>query len=149
MERDLRIVTRRFGPTVHLAPDGELDLDSGPVLDEALTVLDENVVIVVCDMTRLRFLDVTGMHALHDLAVRLHERGLAFFAFGWQAQPQRLLNIIDSLYPSPTAGSEPTALLRRSLRDAAASQRAAGAAAARANAVVHGTPQSSQGVSSK
>ncbi|MGW7329788.1 STAS domain-containing protein [Streptomyces sp. NPDC054840] len=141
MERDFRIVTRRFGPTVHLAPDGELDLDSRPVLEEALTVLDESVVVVVCDMTRLRFLDVTGMHALHHLALRFHDRGLAFFAFGWQAQPQRLLDIIDSLYPSPEAGSEPTAVLRRCLRDAAASQRAAGTEAARANAVVYGTPQ--------
>ncbi|MGW7439743.1 STAS domain-containing protein [Streptomyces sp. NPDC054849] len=141
MNRDLRIVTRRFGSTVHLVPDGELDLDSRSVLEEALTMLDGNVVVVVCDMTRLRFLDVTGLHALHDLASRLHERGLAFFAFGWQAQPQRLLDIIDTLYPSREAGPAPTALLRRSLRDAAASQRAAGAEAGRANAMVYGTPR--------
>ncbi|MFB6477419.1 STAS domain-containing protein [Streptomyces virginiae] len=142
MDGDFRVVTRHFGPTVHLAPEGELDLDSRPVLEKAVTALDEDIVVVVCDMHRLRFLDVTGLHALVDLALRLDARGVALFAFGWQAQPQRLLDIVDSLYPERNSSLEPTALLRRTLRDAAAAQRAAGAEAARATAVVYGSPRS-------
>ncbi|MEU9107385.1 hypothetical protein AB0D54_24160 [Streptomyces xanthophaeus] len=113
-----------------------------PVIEEALAVLDGSVGVVVGDMHSLRSLVVTGLHALHDdLALRLRAHGVAFFACGWQAQPQRFLVIVDSLYPTRRTGREPTALLRRTLRDAAASQRAAGAEAARAAAGIYGTPK--------
>ncbi|KJY25802.1 hypothetical protein VR46_40885 [Streptomyces sp. NRRL S-444] len=71
--------------------------------------------MVVCDMYRLRSLDVAGLHALDDVAGHLHARGVAFVSVEWQPQPQRLLDIIDALYPTRKAGFEPPALLRRAL----------------------------------
>lgn len=55
-------------------PDGELDLVSCSVLVEALTMLDEDVTLVVCDMSWLRFLDILGLHALWSPTDGLHER---------------------------------------------------------------------------
>ncbi|MGW7435331.1 STAS domain-containing protein [Streptomyces sp. NPDC054849] len=135
MERDFRIVTRRFGPTAHVSLVGELDLDTRSALQDVRAALDENVIVVVFDMSRLTFLDVTGLHALLDLDLDLDRNlrgpGVTFFAYGWQAQPLRLLDLIDTVVPVRKSGPQPTAPLRRALRDAAESQRAAGAEAAR------------------
>ncbi|MFJ3966498.1 STAS domain-containing protein [Streptomyces sp. NPDC090036] len=141
MEPDFRVVTRRFGPTALLALSGELDMDCRPVLQDAQAVLDENVAVVVCDMHHLSFIDVTGLNALFGLVSRFRAQGIAFFAVGWQGQPRRLLDLVDALVPRQEADPEPTALLRRSLRDAAGSQRAAGARAARAEALAYETPK--------
>lgn len=121
---------RRYGPAVHLAPAGELDLDTRSALDEVHAAL-QGVDLVACDMCDLTFLDVLGLHGLLDLVRGLDSRGIAFFAYNWQQQPRRLLDLVDDLHP-PTADNreEPTRLLRR-LRDSAAAARAAGAAKAR------------------
>ncbi|MCX4808708.1 hypothetical protein OG594_45325 [Streptomyces sp. NBC_01214] len=43
---------RRFGPTVYLAPSGELDLESRSALDEPYIGADE-ATVVACDMRHL------------------------------------------------------------------------------------------------
>lgn len=122
---DFRVMPRRYGPTVHLAPAGELDLETRIALDE-LYIGADGPTIVACDMSRLTFMDVTGLNSLIDFADRLDRRGIAFFAYNWPPQPQRLLDHIDALYPPPGTGIRvPTRLLRRSLRDATAAHRAA------------------------
>lgn len=74
MEPGFRVVTRRFGPTAHLALIGELDMDSGSVLQDTLVDLDEDVVVVVFDTHHLSFVDATGLNALLGLVARLPAR---------------------------------------------------------------------------
>ncbi|HSX98464.1 MAG TPA: STAS domain-containing protein [Streptomyces sp.] len=131
---DLRMMTRRCGPTVHLTPIGELDVDTRGALDEVQTAV-EGVDVVACDMRRLTFLDVSGLHGLIAFVRRLDQRGVAFFAYNWQPEPLRLLDLVDDLaVPIGRAGDRgtPTELLRQSLRGSAAAHRAAGAAQAQA-----------------
>ncbi|MCJ0871948.1 STAS domain-containing protein [Streptomyces sp. AP-93] len=130
MECDFGITVRRYGPTVHVALAGELDLDTRSALDDVQAAFDEDVDVLCCDMQHLTFMDVTGLHRLVDLARRAEERGTAVFASNWQRQPLRLLDLTDSLYPSDGHGeprSKPTSPLSRTLRDAAGTHRAAGA----------------------
>ncbi|MFG2715661.1 STAS domain-containing protein [Streptomyces goshikiensis] len=75
MEFQLR--KRRYGPTVHLTPIGELDLKTKGALDEVQTGLD-GVAVVVCDMRHLTFMDVTGLNGLTASVHRLNARGVAF-----------------------------------------------------------------------
>ncbi|MGW1942403.1 STAS domain-containing protein [Streptomyces goshikiensis] len=115
---DFRVMPRRYGPTVYLAPAGELDLDSRPALDELYIGADE-ATVVACDMRHLTFMDVTGLNGLIAFVDRLDCRGIRFYAYNWQPQPYRLLDLVDAL--SPPTGAKgtrggPTALLRRSLR---------------------------------
>ncbi|MFI1660439.1 STAS domain-containing protein [Streptomyces sp. NPDC020472] len=124
------IRTRHFGQTVHLTLAGELDMDTRPALDEVQTPL-EGVDLVACDMARLSFLDVAGLHGLLDFAYSLDKRGITFFAYNWQPQPRRLLDLLDDRYP-PDDPDRP-ALLLRHLRDAADAARSAGAAEASRN----------------
>ncbi|WP_314245448.1 STAS domain-containing protein [Streptomyces kutzneri] len=117
---DFRMPIRRYGPTVHLTPAGELDLDTRSALDETQAALDDGVVMVACDMRRLRFIDVTGLRGLLAFVRRLDGRGIAFFAYNWQPQPRRLLDLLDSLYPPADINGSPrcapTSILRRGLQ---------------------------------
>ncbi|MCY0962909.1 hypothetical protein [Streptomyces sp. H27-H5] len=129
---DLRVTMRRYGPTVHLILLGELDVETRAALDEVQAV-PNNVDVVACDMRRLTFMDVVGLHGPTTFARRLNGREIAFFAYDWQPQPLRLMDLVDCLYPKGDRGG-PTGLLRRDLRGSAASARAAGATRARKNA---------------
>ncbi|WP_329201750.1 MULTISPECIES: STAS domain-containing protein [unclassified Streptomyces] len=118
MDHDFRVMMRRYGSTVHLTLAGELDLEGRSVLDEVQVGLD-GAAVVACDMQHLTFLDVVGLRDLTAFVRRFDGRGIAFFAYNWQPQPRRLLDLVDGLYP--TAGNRaPARLLRRSLRDATA-----------------------------
>ncbi len=69
-------------------------------------------------MRRLTFLGPAGLQLLLDLATRLDGRGIAFFAYNWQRQPMRLLDLIDRLTPTRSRASDrstPTGPLRRML----------------------------------
>ncbi|MFD7261695.1 STAS domain-containing protein [Streptomyces sp. NPDC059874] len=130
MECDFDITVRRYGPTLHVTLAGELDLDTRSALDDVQAAFTEGVAVLACDMQRLTFMDVTGMHRLLDLARRAGERGIAFLAYNWRPQPRRLLDLVDSLYPPERTGKPrtgPTSLLSRTLRNAVTSHRATGA----------------------
>ncbi|MFC9583455.1 STAS domain-containing protein [Streptomyces yangpuensis] len=126
---DFRMSMRRYGPTVHLTPAGELDLHTRSALEETQAALDDGVAVVACDMRLLSFVDVTGLHGLLEFARRLDGRGIAFFAYDWQPQALRLLDLVDGLYlPTTVNGktrSTPTTILRRGLQDCAAVRRTA------------------------
>ncbi|MEU6309401.1 STAS domain-containing protein [Streptomyces sp. NPDC047014] len=135
---DFRLTVKRYGPTVHLAPSGELDLDTGPALD-GVRAEYRDADVVACDMRRLTFLDVAGLHALLGLAHRLEAYGTAFFAYNWQPQPRRLLDLVDQveLIEGPgRAGhrAAATRLLRRTLQDSATAARSARASRTRRTA---------------
>lgn len=133
MECDFGITVRRYGPTVHVALAGELDLDTRSALDDVQAAFDEDIDVLCCDMQHLTFMNVTGLHRLVDLARRADQRGIAVFAYNWQRQPRRLLDLTDSLNPSDGHGeprSKPTSPLSRTLGDAVVSHRATGAVTA-------------------
>ncbi|MFD9520732.1 STAS domain-containing protein [Streptomyces sp. NPDC059979] len=135
MERDFSITVRRYGPTLHVTLAGELDLDTRSALDDVQAAFGDGVAVLCCDMVHLAFMDVTGLHRLLNLARRTDGRGIAFFAYNWQRQPRRLLDLTDSLYPPDGHGeprSKPTSMLSRTLRDAAVSHRATGVETVRA-----------------
>ncbi|MFE6270432.1 STAS domain-containing protein [Streptomyces goshikiensis] len=118
MPSDFHITIRRYGPTLHLAPAGELDIDSDHAFTPVWTALTDPTTMVACDMRRLTFLDAAGMELLLDLATHLNERGIAFFAYNWQRQPMRLLDLIDRITPTRSHASNrstPTGPLRRTL----------------------------------
>ncbi|MGW6577643.1 STAS domain-containing protein [Streptomyces sp. NPDC054945] len=129
ISRDLQIKVRRYGPTVHLTAIGELRMDTQSALDGVQAALD-GADVVACDMRDLTFLDAVGMHGLLDFVRRLDARGIAFFAYDWQAQPRQVLDSADEVNPPADAGGRPTRLLRR-LQDFAAAARMAGASRAR------------------
>ncbi|THA78697.1 STAS domain-containing protein [Streptomyces sp. A0592] len=142
MDDVFQIMVQRFGPTMHVALAGELDLDTRTTLGDITAALESllDVDVVVCDMHGLTFCDVTGLHGLVTLAGRLHRWRIAFFTYGWQPQPLRLLDLVDSTHqpasPHPAPGTEPTALLRRTLSQAAGASREAGARTVRARSVL-------------
>ncbi|MCY0931488.1 hypothetical protein OTB20_35960 [Streptomyces sp. H27-H1] len=126
MQSDFHIAIRRYGPTLHLTPAGELDMDSGPAMARVWTALDDQVAVVACDMRSLTFIDATGLHRLLGLAAYVDGRSIAFFAYNWQRQPLWLLDLIDDLDQARQgAGNRPapTRLLRRTLRQSAVSGR--------------------------
>ncbi|MFJ3842031.1 STAS domain-containing protein [Streptomyces sp. NPDC090054] len=129
---DFRVMPRRYGPTVHLTPTGELDLDTRTALDEVPAALD-GASVVACDMRHLTFMDVTGLYGLTTFVRRLDARGIAFFAYNWQPQPLRLMDLVDGFHqPAGRKGTGgPTRLLRRSLQGSVAAAREAVAARAR------------------
>ncbi|MFF0473547.1 anti-sigma factor antagonist [Streptomyces sp. NPDC004284] len=124
----LRITVRRYGPTMHLAPAGELRMATRSALDDVQAALD-GVDVVACDMRDLVFLDVGGLQGLLDFVRRLDADGIAFFAYDWQPQPRQTLDLADEVNPPADTG-RPTRLLRR-LQDFATAARMAGAARAR------------------
>ncbi|MFC9816100.1 STAS domain-containing protein [Streptomyces virginiae] len=116
MPSDFHITIRRYGPTLHLTLAGELDIDSGPAFAPVWTALTDPTAVVACDMRGLAFLDPAGLQLLLDLAARLDGRGIAFFAYNWQRQPMRLLDLIDRITPTHARDrSTPTGALRRTL----------------------------------
>ncbi|MEV8530476.1 STAS domain-containing protein [Streptomyces sp. NPDC051211] len=138
MEPDFHVAVRRYGPTLHLAPVGELDIEAEPVFARVRDRLDSHVAVVVCDMQRVSFMDVTGMNCMLALAHYLQVRDTAFFTYNWCRQPQRLLDLVDRIEaahaPRP-AGGRPaaTAALRRTLGARAQAGRGQGASGARAD----------------
>ncbi|MBP2034840.1 anti-anti-sigma regulatory factor [Streptomyces avidinii] len=115
-----------------VTPVGELDAASGWALAAVHTALDHDVAAVACDMRRLSFLDVVGLHHLLGLARYTGSQGVALFAYNWQRQPQQLLDFTDELLLDSAQDSRaaPTRLLRRTLREATEAARATGAARA-------------------
>ncbi|WP_327381762.1 MULTISPECIES: STAS domain-containing protein [unclassified Streptomyces] len=132
MRSDFEIHIRRSGATLHVTPVGELDVDCDQALKNVRMALAQGVAVAACDMRRLTFLDLAGLHYLLGLARDAHSRGVAFFAYNWQHQPQQILDRTDHL--ARTDGRDPrtgpTRLLRQTLHEAAESTRAADTARA-------------------
>ncbi|MFF8261451.1 STAS domain-containing protein [Streptomyces virginiae] len=128
MECDFRITERRYGTTVHLVPAGEFGCEAVPVWDTVESGIDGSVAVVVCDMARVRFMDVTGLNRLIAFAEALLARGTALFVVNVRTQPAHVMDLLDDLadrgevlFDGP--GEGPTAVLRRTLTDRATAVR--------------------------
>ncbi|GLX17127.1 MULTISPECIES: STAS domain-containing protein [Streptomyces] len=121
MDFAFRITLRRYGPTAHLTPTGELDLEAGPAFERLQEDLD-GVEVVACDMGHVTFMDMAGLNCLLGLGGYAESHGIALFVYNWRRQPSRLLELVDALDQAPDghrcagrwAASRP---LRRGLRE--------------------------------
>jgi anti-sigma B factor antagonist len=76
---DLGIAIEREGDALVAIPDGEVDVASAPQLREKLlAALDERPPLLVVDLSRVTFLDSTGLAALVAVYHRANEVGSAF-----------------------------------------------------------------------
>jgi anti-sigma B factor antagonist len=99
----LRITTRTSGERTLVAVEGEVDMASAPVLERALLAVSDGNVVV--DLTRVPFLDSSGMATL----VRAHRavagRGDQLTTTGEQSLVRHALEItglFEVLHPDGT-----------------------------------------------
>ncbi|MCX5174515.1 STAS domain-containing protein [Streptomyces virginiae] len=128
MECDFHISERRYGSTMHMAPDGEFGFDAGPVWDGVEAGIYGSVDVAVCDMALVRFMDVTGLNRLIAFAEALRARGIALFVVNVRTQPAHVMDLRDDLAERRKAfiggpAEGPTAALRRTLTDRATAVR--------------------------
>jgi anti-anti-sigma factor len=93
-DEQLHIATTQGPDRVILALDGELDIVSSGLLQEALASADlEGSRAVVLDLRGVRFLDSTGLKAIFRVRNLVRESGLRFAVTQGSAQVQRLLSL--------------------------------------------------------
>jgi anti-sigma B factor antagonist len=93
-DEELRIATRRGPDRLILELEGDLDMVSADLLQEALA--RANCVgssTVVLDLRGVRFLDSTGLRAIFRACKAVRERGQQFAVTPGSAQVQRLLSL--------------------------------------------------------
>ena len=71
----LEVVTEERDGLAHVALKGELDLSTVGKLEEELARVEENAPLLVVDMSKLTFLDSTGLRAVVTADERARERG--------------------------------------------------------------------------
>jgi anti-sigma B factor antagonist len=93
-EQLLRVAARRGSDRLILALEGELDMNSAPLLREALASADgEEAGLVVLDLQDLSFIDSTGLKAIFAARNAVRDRGGQFAVTRGSAQVQRLLSV--------------------------------------------------------
>jgi anti-sigma B factor antagonist len=93
-DEQLRIATRRGPDRLILELEGELDMASSALLQEALAEADfEGSSTIVLDLRGVRFLDSTGLKAIFRARKVARERGRQFAVTPGSAQVQRLLSL--------------------------------------------------------
>lgn len=93
MTTEFQVDVRREGPAAVIAISGELDLASGPSLEEALSALDSDAALVVVDLRKLEFMDSTGLSIIVRAHQRLAERNCELSLVRGSPQVQRLLDL--------------------------------------------------------
>jgi anti-sigma B factor antagonist len=78
MTTELTITTARTGAQAQLSAEGEIDLSTVGELREAVLAAAEGAERVLLDLTRLDFVDTTGLGCLLELRSTLHGRGVLF-----------------------------------------------------------------------
>lgn len=91
--RLLTVDSRRTAEGPLLVPSGELDIDSAPVLDEALRRAADAETPVTVDLRELTFMDSTGLHLLVDAATRLERSGGSLTLVRGRPEVQRVFEI--------------------------------------------------------
>ncbi len=89
-----------------MAPWGEVDYDSAPLLYRAVNGLTSGDGRVVLDMADVTFMDIAGLHFLRFLHSYGEEHRRLITTVNWGRQPQRVLTLAGSLIDEPplTAG---------------------------------------------
>lgn len=93
MNVEFQVEVRREGSAALIAISGELDLASGPRLEEELSSLDPDVTLVVVDLRRLEFMDSTGLSIIVRAHQRLADQDRELSLVRGSPQVQRLLDL--------------------------------------------------------
>jgi anti-anti-sigma factor len=84
--------TEREGAMV-VAPEGEIDLATVEFVDRELQLAESSHATVVLDLSRVTFMDSTGLHLLIAADQRMHERGGRLVVVPGGVQVRRLLRL--------------------------------------------------------
>ncbi|MFE5947882.1 STAS domain-containing protein [Streptomyces sp. NPDC056480] len=99
-EELLQAHTVWWGHTVLLRLDGELDIATAPLVDQAVTAALAGHPGVLClDLTGLSFCDLTGLHTLRRLTGRTHAAGTALHLAGMRPRLRYTLTRLRSQSP--------------------------------------------------
>jgi anti-sigma B factor antagonist len=94
VDSQFRVEVRSEGRSALIVVGGELDLASGPALeDELARVLASRVELVVLDLRGLEFMDSTGLGILVEANRRAVDEGRRFGLIKGSPQVQRLLDL--------------------------------------------------------
>jgi anti-sigma B factor antagonist len=94
LQSDFRVETHTAGRVTKLTLSGELDLLSSPALEQELEHANRSgVEVILLDLSRLEFMDSTGLHVLVKAHQRAHDAGREFVLTKGGDQVQRLLDL--------------------------------------------------------
>ena len=82
--------------TARILVRGELDMETGPRLDEELRgVESERPAVLVLDLRNVSFFDSTGLQLVLDADVRAREEGRRFVVLPGDGEPLRVLELAE------------------------------------------------------
>lgn len=94
MESSFRVDVRSQNRTAVVAVSGELDVASGPALEQELAKAKaSDAQLVILDLRDLEFIDSTGLSILIKAHQQAEESGRRFAVVRGRAQVQRLLGL--------------------------------------------------------
>ena len=82
--------------TARLLVRGELDMETGPRLDEQIRELEaQRPAVLVLDLREVSFFDSTGLQLVLDADVRAREEGRRFVVLPGDGEPMRILELAE------------------------------------------------------
>jgi len=82
--------------TARIIVRGELDMETGPRLDEEIRGVEaEGPAVLVLDLRGVSFFDSTGLQLVLDADVRAREEGRRFVVLPGDGEPLRVLELAD------------------------------------------------------
>jgi anti-anti-sigma factor len=82
--------------TARLLVRGELDMETGPRLDEQIRDVEaQRPAVLVLDLREVSFFDSTGLQLVLDADVRAREEGRRFVVLPGEGEPMRILELAE------------------------------------------------------
>ena len=82
--------------TARVIVGGELDMETGPRLDEEIRQAEaERPAVLVLDLRGVSFFDSTGLQLVLDADVRAREEGRRFVVLPGDGEPRRVLDLAE------------------------------------------------------
>ena len=82
--------------TARLLVSGELDMETGPRLDEQIRAVEaQRPAVLVLDLRGVSFFDSTGLQLVLDADVRAREEGRRFVVLPGDGEPMRVLELAE------------------------------------------------------
>ena len=82
--------------TARVVVRGELDMETGPRLDEEIRRAEaERPAVLVLDLREVSFFDSTGLQLVLDADVRAREEGRRFVVLAGDGEPRRVLDLAE------------------------------------------------------
>ena len=89
----IEIVSRRLEHGIVLVVSGEIDLATAPAVERELLRAEESHDLVAIDLSKISFMDSTGLHAITAANHRLRERGGQLLIVQGPPQVSRLFEL--------------------------------------------------------